>query len=164
MRRSPASKSTMCRAAHTQMARWFRRRTSPGAARMGLSLVMVALITAGATAWMRERASVPSLRRARFTITLPTGDLFSSLNRLVALSPDGTIIRYTANQRLHLRAMDRLDGEPIPGTETTGTGGGESPFFSPDGQWIGFWQSYQFKKVSITGGAPMVLCSARAAH
>ena len=125
------------------------------------ALVLVALIAAGAMAWMRERASVPSLRRARFTITLPRGDLFSSLNRLVALSPDGTVIVYTANQRLHLRAMDTLEAVPIHGTETTGTGGGESPFFSPDGQWIGYWQSYQFKKVSITGGAPMVLCSAQ---
>jgi eukaryotic-like serine/threonine-protein kinase len=125
------------------------------------ALVLVALIAAGAMAWMRERASVPSLRLARFTIALPRGDQFSGLDRLVGLSPDGTVIVYTANQRLHLRAMDKLEAVPIHGTETTGTGGGESPFFSPDGQWIGFWQSDQFKKVSIAGGAPMVLCSAR---
>ena len=55
--------------------------------------------------------------------------------------------------------LDQLEAVPIRGTE--GTGERESPFFSPDGQWIGFWQSEQFKKVSITGGAPVVLCSAR---
>jgi len=32
--------------------------------------------------------------------------------------------------------------------------------FSPDGQWIGFWQSGQLKKFSVTGGAPVVLCAA----
>ena len=126
------------------------------------ALVFVALVTAGVMAWMRERGSVPSLRLARFTITLARGEQFSRFNRAVAVSPDGTTIVYTANQRLHLRAMDRLESVPIPGTENTGTGGGgESPFFSPDGQWIGFWQRNQFKKVSITGGAPLVLCSAQ---
>ncbi|HYT67992.1 MAG TPA: protein kinase [Vicinamibacterales bacterium] len=124
------------------------------------ALVLVALIAAGGMAWMRERAAVPSLRLARFTITLPKGDQFSSSNRLVALSPDGTAIVYTANQQLYLRAMDQVEPVPIHGTEDTGTGGGRSPFFSPDGQWIGFWQSGQFKKVSIAGGAPLVLCPA----
>ena len=36
-----------------------------------------------------------------------------------------------------------------------------SPFFSPDGQWVGFWQGGQLKKVSITGGAPVALCDAQ---
>jgi serine/threonine-protein kinase len=124
------------------------------------ALVLVALLAAGVMAWMRGHASVPALRLARFTITLPKGYQFSSLNRLMALSPDGTAIVYTANQQLYLRAMDQLEPVPIHGTEDTGTGGGASPFFSPDGQWIGFWQSGQFKKVSITGGAPVVLCPA----
>src|SRR4030095_1776508 len=51
------------------------------------ALVVVALMAAGAMAWMRERASVPSLRLARFTIALPRGDQFSGLDRLVGLSP-----------------------------------------------------------------------------
>ena len=32
--------------------------------------------------------------------------------------------------------MDRLQATPIEGTERA-----ESPFFSPDGQWVGFWQA-----------------------
>jgi serine/threonine-protein kinase len=123
-------------------------------------LVLVALLAAGVMAWMREGAAAPPPRLARFTLVLPRGDQFSSLNRLIALSPDGTALVYTANQQLYLRSMDRLEPVPIHGTEDIGTGGGASPFFSPDGQWIGFWQSGQFKKVSITGGAPVVLCSA----
>jgi eukaryotic-like serine/threonine-protein kinase len=122
------------------------------------ALVIVALLAAGVIAWMRERRSVPSLRLARFTIALSRADRFSGPNRLVALSPDGTAIVYAANRQLNVRAMDRLEPVPIHGTEDTGTGGAASPFFSPDGQWIGFWQSGQFKKVSITGGAPVVLC------
>ena len=41
------------------------------------------------------------------------------------------------------------------------TAAGRSPFFSPDGQWIGFWQDGQLKKISITGGSPVVLCAAQ---
>ena len=49
---------------------------------------------------------------------------------------------------------------PIRGTEGDTVAAGRSPFFSPDGRWIGFWQEGQLKKVSITGGAPLVLCAA----
>jgi Tol biopolymer transport system component len=111
--------------------------------------------------WTFQPGSVPSSPLARFTITLPMGQTFSSPNhRTVALSPDGDAIVYTANGQLHVRALDQLEAVPIRGTEGTGNAGGRSPFFSPDGQWIGFWQDAQFKKVSIIGGAPVVLCSA----
>ena len=132
--------------------------------RAGLSLVAAgtAAVIAGYTAWMLKPASAPSLPLARFTITLPTDQQFSNPGRhLVALSPDGTHIVYVANARLYLRAMDQLEAVPIRGTEGTGNMAGRSPFFSPDGQWIGFWQDGQLKKVSITGGSPVVLCAAQ---
>ena len=58
--------------------------------------------------------------------------------------------------------MDQLEATPIRGTEGAPPRRGRraSPFFSPDGRWIGFWQSGQIKKVSITGGAPLdAVCS-----
>ena len=80
---------------------------------------------------------------------------------MVALSADGTRLVYTANQRLYLRPMDQLEPTPIRGTEVAldQAGAARSPFFSPDGRWIGFWQDGQLKKVSITGGAPVALCA-----
>jgi serine/threonine-protein kinase len=50
--------------------------------------------------------------------------------------------------------MDRLEATPIPGTE-----GGLSPFFSPDGQSVGFVVGYNLKKVSVSGGAPQTLAN-----
>ena len=78
----------------------------------------------------------------------------------MTLSPDGTRLVYTANQRLYLRPLDQLDPTPIRGTEVAlnQARAARNPFFSPDGRWIGFWQDGQLKKVSITGGAPLVLC------
>jgi serine/threonine-protein kinase len=55
---------------------------------------------------------------------------------------------------LAIRALDRLVAEPIRGlTQTRG------PFFSPDGNWIGFFQgTTELKKVAVAGG-PSVLIS-----
>ena len=89
------------------------------------------------------------------------GDRFSNTGvHVVALSGDGSHLAYTANQRLYLRSMDQLDATPIRGTEGDAVTAGRQPFFSPDRRWIGFWQAGQLKKVSLTGGAPVVLCAA----
>ena len=42
---------------------------------------------------------------------------------------------------LRLRSLDSLLSTPIPGTD-----GGTSPFFSPDGKWIGFAAGPKLKK------------------
>ena len=127
-----------------------------------VSLLLAMTAVAISPACLHRSPSPPSPTRARVTITLPAGDRFSSAGRhLVALSPDGLRMAYVANQRLYLRAVQQSEAVPLPGTEGTGTSAGRSPFFSPDGQWIGFWQDGQLKKISITGGSPIVLCAAQ---
>src|SRR5262245_14657048 len=112
---------------------------------------------AASLAWMFKPTSSSLAQVARLTIPLPQGESFSNLGvRAVAVSPDGTRLVYTANGRLYLRRMDQLDAAAIRGTE----GQGRQPFFSPDGQWIGFYQGGYLKKISINGGAPIALCEA----
>ena len=41
-----------------------------------------------------------------------------------------------------------------------GTDGALHPFFSPDGQWVGFLTDNQVKKVPVQGGSPKTLCDA----
>jgi Tol biopolymer transport system component len=126
-----------------------------------VAVAAAAVITAYTT-WTLTTVSAPSLPLARSTIALPMGDRFSNTGvHVVALSADGSRLAYTANQRLYLRPMGQLEATPIRGTEGTDAAAGRSPFFSPDGRWIGFWQDGQLKKVSITGGAPLVLCAAQ---
>ena len=48
--------------------------------------------------------------------------------------------------------MDSLEAKPVPGTE-----GAVTPFFSPDGQWLGFFAGGKLKKVSVGGGAALTL-------
>jgi serine/threonine-protein kinase len=55
--------------------------------------------------------------------------------------------------RFVTRLLSQQDTVPIPGTE-----GGRNPFFSPDGEWVGFYRDGKLQKVSVQGGAATVLC------
>jgi Tol biopolymer transport system component len=108
-------------------------------------------------------ASAPSPPRpvSRVSIILPPGQQLAGLDHgpAVAFSPDGTHLAYVARQggvqQIYLRAMDNLEARPIPGTE-----GAVNPFFSPDGQWLGFFAGNKLKKVHVTGGAALSLADA----
>jgi eukaryotic-like serine/threonine-protein kinase len=134
--------------------------------RRAIPYAAVVLVTVGLTAWAASllRPAASDRPVARFVINLPENERFSNTGRhAVAISPDDSHIVYGANGRLNLRRLDQLVATPIRGTEGALTSLVESarnPFFSPDGQWIGFWQNGQLKKVSVTGGAAIVLCAA----
>jgi serine/threonine-protein kinase len=53
--------------------------------------------------------------------------------------------------------MDNPETRPIPGTE-----GAAFPFFSPDGQWLGFFVGGNLKKISVSGGGALTLGNAQA--
>ncbi len=119
--------------------------------------LMLSVIT-GVAAWSvmyREPTPRPVIR---FSLPLPPGETLTAAGRhAVALSSDGTRLVYSANDQLYLRAMDQMEATPVRGTE-----GGTSPFFSPDGEWIGFYAAGgQLKKVAVSGGAPVTLCEAQ---
>jgi serine/threonine-protein kinase len=120
---------------------------------LGLA-VLVAVAITGLAVWNLRSSPKPVTRTV---ITLPPGDrLVGPDQTALALSPDGkqlayAAIRGTASQ-IYLRAMDSLESRPVPGTE-----GASSPFFSPDGQWIGFSAGGKLKKVSVSGGAAVTL-------
>jgi serine/threonine-protein kinase len=91
----------------------------------------------------------------RFAVLLEENEQFSGSpgRAVLALAPDAAHLAYTANQRLNLRSLAKLETTAVPGTNQA-----VSPFFSPDGEWIGFWQTGQLKKVSVSGGPPVALC------
>ena len=91
---------------------------------------------------------------SRFYIDYPPETTFFSFFTLaVAISPDDSSVVFNSDQQLWLRAIDDLVATPIRGTEQASV-----PFFSPDGQQLGFWGGDgQIKSVSVTGGAPVPL-------
>lgn len=97
----------------------------------------------------------------RFTIALPVDTAIDPLRGSVAVSEDGTRMVYVATldgqPRLFLRTIDRDTPAVIEGSD-----GAADPFFSPDGEWIGFFAHGSLKKLRVEGGAPVALCAARA--
>ncbi|HYN06351.1 MAG TPA: protein kinase [Vicinamibacterales bacterium] len=93
----------------------------------------------------------------------PDTTLAPSRGSAVALSPDARRLVFVGRSKgkvqLYLRALDRFEAQPIAGTD-----GAANPFFSPDGQWVGFVAEGKLKKVSIEGGAPVALTDARNAR
>jgi serine/threonine-protein kinase len=67
-----------------------------------------------------------------------------------------SLSRPTAHgSQLSLRPLDRYEVTALPGTDSA-----LDPFFSPDGQWVGFAADRKLKKVSLGGGLPLTLCDA----
>ena len=75
----------------------------------------------------------------------------------VIISPDGTSLAYVATgaggaPSLFFRKFDQPTATELPGT-----GNPQSPFFSPDGQWVGFSANGILGKISVEGGAVVPL-------
>ena len=100
----------------------------------------------------RER-HLPPPRYAPFCRSRREAGSGSGLYPTVAVSPDGATVVFRASDagvgRLYRRPLAGGEAEPIPGTE-----GGRGPFFSPDGEWLGFVTLAELKKVPMSGGAP----------
>jgi hypothetical protein len=60
-----------------------------------------------------------------------------------------------SNLRLYVREIKDWQPKLLSGTE-----GANSPFFSPDSQWIGFFAGGMMKKVGVNGGLPIEICEA----
>jgi serine/threonine protein kinase len=147
---------------------------SPGAGWPLRVLVPVAALIAASSAvatWIMTRpAAGPAPTVNRFAISLPpTQPLAFSINdRDLAISADGTRLAYTAGDQAQLmvRALDRLDTVPMAGIANA-----RAPFLSPDGRWIGFFDRLDegvgtgvvrrgaLRKVSVSGGAPITICT-----
>jgi len=83
-------------------------------------------------------------------VSLPAPNITSS----VAISPNGTRLVYASGNptKLFTRRLDQLKATELPGTE-----GATLPFFSPEGQWVGFYTRRKLNKISVEGGAVVPL-------
>ena len=96
----------------------------------------------------------------RTMITLPEGQRQARLKAApLAISPDGTLLAYIARDEtgahLFLRRLDTFDTRKVPDTLDATT-----PFFSADGEWVGFVAGGKLKKVSVERGTPLTVAPA----
>jgi serine/threonine-protein kinase len=112
--------------------------------------------------WLMQPAQTAMKRSVRrFQIEIPPIQTATSLqNNSLALSPTGSHLAFVGEsaaqpgvEQLHLRALDRFEAEPIEGTEDS-----YGPFFSPDGEWLGYFQGLSLMKLPVLGGPPVRIC------
>jgi len=96
----------------------------------------------------------------RLEVEVAREDLYIPLGAAAVLSPGGHQIVYVSGDEtfaeLHLRALDQLNSTKLTAGASTNTP--YNPFFSPDGQWVGFVSATEMKKIPVSGGTPITLC------
>ena len=131
-------------------------------------LVLVAVALAALIVeWRRPSSPAGPTPVTRMRVPLHVPEDFSAFisRRHSAFSPDGRHFVGSGfegeEERLKLfrHALDQLEPTPIDGTD-----GGVTPFFSPDGEWLGFWtfEGHELRKVPISGGPATKLCDLEA--
>jgi serine/threonine-protein kinase len=127
--------------------------------RLAWTAALVALAAALAFLALRPRAPGGPLR---MTIETPPGMEILGAgggDRLLAISPDGRRIAFGGTldglTQIYVRALDQFDPVVVRGTH-----GGSSPFFSPDGQTLGFVADGKLKTVPLAGGGVTTLAAA----
>ena len=121
------------------------------------------LLSLGLAARLRQPAQ-PALRRwsvvlpDSIPVALPGGSSTAGPHSTIALSPAGDRLAYVTSggSESVLAVRDMALGTV---TVLAGTEGAYHPFFSPDGQWIGYFTGGVLRKIPVTGGAPVTLAS-----
>ena len=128
--------------------------------RLFAAISVLAVIALAGWSWSAVqswRAERPVAVHFSFSVA-PSQPLGPFAGRNLALSPDARTVVYATvdsvghAQQLFARPLDDLRQQPISGTE-----GASSPFFSPDGRWLGFLDGRLLKKVPVNGGPATLL-------
>jgi eukaryotic-like serine/threonine-protein kinase len=114
-------------------------------------------VAATAAVWYAVKPRVQLAPTVSLSFSLPAGQPFDQTAYNIAISPDGTEAAFVAGNprvaQIYLRRLNEFAAKPVAGTQ-----GGKQPFFSPDGQSLGFSANGKLEKVAISGGPPQVLC------
>jgi hypothetical protein len=116
-----------------------------------------ALLVAGVAAMRNRRSARDSGVRLNVVLPRDQAMVVEGLPNF-ALSRDGAEITYAAKKEagktaLYLRSMGSFDARELADTE-----GATAPFFSPDGQWLGYFVGGKVHKMAVSGGPPQLVC------
>jgi eukaryotic-like serine/threonine-protein kinase len=127
------------------------------------AVALVALAAAIAGAVMGRPRPSNNADVTRFVIAPASGSSIRGGEQRMplAVSPDGRHIAYVGvtegQTQIWVRSLDKVAAQLVPGTE-----GASSPFWSPDGKYIGFLATDrgELRKVALAGGPPRTICPA----
>ena len=123
------------------------------------AVALLALIAAAAVLWRtRQTATVPVVRAA---VLPPEGGHFAfsgDLGSRPEFSPDGRRLAFAAKvgekQAIYIRDLDGDAARMVPGTD-----GGFLPFWSFDGQQLGYFSGSKLSKVNLQSGVSTALAA-----
>ena len=119
----------------------------------------VAVIAAIAVSAIKRTTTVGDL--VQFAIETPANTvLFPFDTKGLAISPDGTMIAFVAEdlqgrQSLYVRNLATMKTTALPGTDDA-----SYPFWSPDSTQLGFFANHKLHRVDAKGGSIVTLCDA----
>jgi Tol biopolymer transport system component len=129
----------------------------------GAVLALCAMVAAIAfTAGSRSRAASEGNSAVQLAFSPPVGVTLADLviGGPVTISPDGNYLAFVASGRdgkqlVWVRSLGSLEAQALPATD-----GGALPFWSPDGQSLGFFAQRKLKRIRLAGGFPQTICDA----
>ena len=140
-------------------------RARPSAARLPVAIAAAACAVLGLVFGflIRSRMTTPEPTRRQQVVLwkhpVPDGFLAGAafVSTQAAIAPDGSSIVYADSAAggwmLMRKRRESAAAEPLAGTE-----GGVSPFFSPDGKWLGFATiDGKIRKMPAEGGTPITV-------
>jgi serine/threonine-protein kinase len=119
----------------------------------GATALAALFLAAALWGWLRP---APTRLVVRYNLVLDSAEALtpSAAWGRIALSPDGSRLAYIGgpHAQVMVRSRNQLYATPLPGTEEAST-----PFFSPDGEHVGFVTGRFLKIASLNGGPPITV-------
>ena len=146
--------------ARDSQRRWLPRRVERAVWAAALVACVAVTVFWAGNRDARPRDPTAGTPPIRYTLSPAEGmAIYSGYGLPFALSPDGRQIVYASarvdgTEQLWLRSLYSQLEQPIPGTE-----GANTPFWSPDSQWIGFFAANSLKKVRVSSGLTQVVAT-----
>ena len=120
---------------------------------VAVGALVVAAAAIGAALW-QYRKPLPAQAPTRFAMSLGNDIRLNRPDALpLAISDDGRMIAYSGvhagQTQIYIRSLGDIEPRPVAGTQ-----GGGSPFFSPNGKYLGFVTGSKMWRVPVSGGMP----------
>ena len=116
----------------------------------GIALALA--LALGALSWLHFRETPPERQHVRFQVAPPEGLLTD-----FKLSPDGRFLAFATNDvsasKIWIRALDSLETRLLASLPRAA-----APFWSVDGEYVGFFGTGKIYKIARTGGPPVAIC------
>jgi serine/threonine-protein kinase len=127
---------------------------------------VVAVLAIGVAVWALLRPysrSAPTTANRFSLATRPLAVGPHPVSPIIALSPDGSVLAYVSGDQdegmIVLRRLDSFEETILVDTRHA-----QAPFFSPDGDWLGYAAEGRLWKIRIDGGTATALAEVEVMH